>query len=102
MEALTDFKDGSLDFVYIDGNHDFRHVAEDLFEWSKKVRSGGVVSGHDYYCTIPQARNVICQVKHVVDAFVKTYQIPSFYTVGEINPHERRGDSTKTWFWVKP
>jgi hypothetical protein len=101
MDALDDFKDGSLDFVYIDGDHDFRHIAEDIFEWSKKVRAGGIVSGHDYYCTIPQARNVICQVQYVVDAYVKTYKIENFYTFGNTNPSDRRGDSTKSWFWIK-
>jgi hypothetical protein len=38
MDALNDFEDDSLDFVYIDGNHEFPYVAEDLFHWSKKVR----------------------------------------------------------------
>ncbi len=48
MEAAEDFEDNSIDFVYIDANHGFKYVAEDLWEWSKKVRSGGVISGHDY------------------------------------------------------
>src|SRR4029078_12029070 len=48
MEAVKDFKDESLDFVYIDGNHQLRYVIEDLVEWSKKIRSGGIISGHDY------------------------------------------------------
>ncbi len=100
MDAVKDFKDGSLDFVYIDGNHDFRHVAEDVSEWSKKVRKGGIVSGHDYLCTQPEARNVIIQTKHVIDAYVKTYNIKNFYTLGGTSL-ERRGDSTKSWFWIK-
>ena len=29
-EALKDFKDGSLDFIYIDGDHRFKYIAEDL------------------------------------------------------------------------
>lgn len=101
MDALKDFKDGSLDFVYIDGDHNFRHVAEDIFEWSKKVRKGGVVSGHDYLCTGSEARNVVIQVKHVIDAYVQTYEIKNFHTFGFTNPSDRRGDSTKSWFWIK-
>lgn len=49
MEAVKDFKDNSLDFVYIDGNHEFKYVWEDIVEWTKKVRVGGIVAGHDYY-----------------------------------------------------
>ena len=48
LKAVTDFKDNSLDFVYIDGNHDFVNFASDLHYWSKKVRGGGIISGHDY------------------------------------------------------
>lgn len=49
MDAISLFDDESLDFVYLDGNHDYEYVLEDITEWSKKVRKGGIVSGHDYY-----------------------------------------------------
>ncbi len=48
MDALADFKDGSLDFVYIDANHEAPFVSQDIEGWAKKVRKGGIVSGHDY------------------------------------------------------
>lgn len=48
LEASRDIKDGSLDFVYIDGDHRFSFVMLDILLWSAKVRPGGVVSGHDY------------------------------------------------------
>lgn len=95
MDALEDFDDQSLDFVYIDGDHRFRYIAEDLTEWYKKVRSGGVISGHDYFCTAPNANNVLCHVKPVVDAFVKTYGLKSFYIIGQ-------NDKTPSWVIIKP
>lgn len=49
LEAVQDHNDGSLDFVFIDANHDFDFVMRDLIEWTPKVREGGIVSGHDYY-----------------------------------------------------
>lgn len=49
MDAVKKIKDNSLDFVYIDANHSFDYVMQDLIEWSKKVRLGGVISGDDYY-----------------------------------------------------
>ena len=36
-----------LDFVYIDGNHDYQFVKKDLFLYWRKVRKGGVMGGHD-------------------------------------------------------
>ena len=46
--ALGLFTDGSLDIVYIDGNHSRRYVKKDIRNWWEKVRVGGVLSGHDY------------------------------------------------------
>ena len=48
MDALSAFKDNSLDFVFIDGNHSYDFVKEDIREWTKKVKPGGIVAGHDY------------------------------------------------------
>lgn len=42
------FEDESLDFVYIDGNHFEEYIKRDLEIWWKKVKSGGILSGHDY------------------------------------------------------
>lgn len=42
------FEDESLDFVYIDGNHEYSYVKEDIELWYPKVKKGGLVSGHDY------------------------------------------------------
>ena len=47
-DAVKDFKDESLDFVYIDANHGYAYVYEDIHEWTKKVKKGGIVAGHDY------------------------------------------------------
>lgn len=48
MKALKKFEDNSLDFVYIDANHSDPYVTQDIEGWSKKVKTGGIVSGHDY------------------------------------------------------
>jgi hypothetical protein len=48
VEASKDFEDGSLDFVYIDANHQEKYAYEDIAAWAPKVKAGGVVAGHDY------------------------------------------------------
>lgn len=47
-EASKLFADESLDFVYIDANHTYEAVKEDLNNWYRKVKSGGLIMGHDY------------------------------------------------------
>lgn len=40
--------DDSLDFVYIDGNHSYSSVREDILLYYPKLKRGGLLSGHDY------------------------------------------------------
>jgi hypothetical protein len=47
--AAPTVPDRTLDFVFIDGNHAYDYVLQDLTLWSPKVRVGGIVAGHDYY-----------------------------------------------------
>jgi hypothetical protein len=47
-DALTDVPDNSLDFVYIDADHEYPSVKFDIQQWHKKVKKGGIVSGHDF------------------------------------------------------
>lgn len=91
MDAIKEFGDESLDFVYIDANHDYKHVTEDITEWSKKVRRGGIISGHDYKISkVGTVNNTI----EAVNDFTSAQNIkPWFIWVGESAP---------SWMWVKP
>lgn len=64
--------DGSLDFVYIDGNHVYDAVMQDLTLWAPKVRKGGIVSGHDYR-VYPKQPEI--QVERAVNDYVKAHGI---------------------------
>lgn len=37
-----------LDFVYIDGNHTYDFVKKDVKLYSRKIKEGGLIAGHDY------------------------------------------------------
>lgn len=74
-DALADFKDDSLDFVYIDANHEYRHVKQDIECWSKKVRIGGIVAGDDYYMTRAGNFGVIQAIHEYVEEHNYTLNI---------------------------
>jgi len=38
----------SLDFVFIDANHSYEYVLQDIKLWLPKVKDGGVIAGHDF------------------------------------------------------
>ena len=48
VQAAPRIEDGSLDFVFIDGDHSYKGVTTDLELWVPKVRQGGLISGHDW------------------------------------------------------
>lgn len=48
IEAVKLVDDNSLDWVFIDANHEYEYIKENLTLWSKKVKIDGLVSGHDY------------------------------------------------------
>ena len=48
LEASKEVPDGSLDFVFVDANHEYQSVKEDMAAWYPKVRKQGLFAGHDY------------------------------------------------------
>ncbi len=48
VDVLAQFPDEFFDWVYIDGNHLYEHVKEDLELSFQKVRLGGLITGDDY------------------------------------------------------
>lgn len=57
VEAAKSFPDNSLDFVYIDGDHDGDASYNDMRAWYPKVKPGGVLAGHDI--VHPPIRNCV-------------------------------------------
>lgn len=51
QQASVRFDDESLDCVYLDADHSYVGVTQDLEAWWSKVKDGGLLSGHDYLNT---------------------------------------------------
>jgi len=46
--AAEDVPVWSMDFVFIDADHSYEGVRQDLISWWPKVKPGGFICGHDY------------------------------------------------------
>lgn len=80
--------DNSLDWVYIDADHRFDSVTNDLLAWYPKVRSGGIVSGHDF-------------INH--KGFGVVLAVTSFCQQMGVNELTVwKGDRSPSWHFVKP
>lgn len=65
-EALEGFKDASLDWVYVDGNHNYEVVSQDLELCLHKVKPDGIISGDDFFWQQDNKAPVRMAVKQLV------------------------------------
>ncbi len=107
-EAVDNFNDEELDFIYVDARHDYCGVRQDIEMYWPKLKEGGIMAGHDYLTA--QEVDVlsngsqdwsICEdgtihegaVRGAVDEFAKEHQLQVLMTYQERWP---------TWILRKP
>jgi len=61
-KAADTFSNFSLDFVFIDGNHLYNYVKEDILSYFLKIKAGGILAGHDYNKNSEEHLNNTCKV----------------------------------------
>lgn len=68
VAASSKFENGSIDIIFVDGDHSYEGVKADLAAWTPKMKSGGIMCGHDFWAsTVKQA---------VFDHFTSIQKIP--------------------------
>jgi hypothetical protein len=72
------------DFVYIDGCHEYESVAADIAAWWPRVKTGGILAGHDY-------GTQYLGVGRAVDEFVSRHDVELKITK----------DTPASWWFIK-
>ncbi len=60
VKAAALYKDQSLDFVFIDANHQYEYVCKDIQAWLPKIKPKGFIGGHDY--NIPDVKRAVNEI----------------------------------------
>jgi len=71
-----DFEDESIDFLFIDANHTYEYVSQDIAAYLPKIKPGGIIAGHDFNGHHPGV------VQAVIEAFigdVNVYRTEHYY-----------------------
>ena len=84
IDALGDFEDDSLDWIYLDANHSYSFIQQDLENWWPKLKSGGTMCGNAYQDDDAQVRLLDFGVIPAVDSFLEDFfdEIGNFEVLG--------------------
>ena len=93
-EAVDDFEDESIDFLFVDGNHSYNYVLEDLELYYPKVKQGGVITGDDYYMNADNYEGEK-MVQEAVNDFAEKYSL-------ELQKRGSHRGYPKNWIFIKP
>ena len=89
-DAAIEFVDNYFDFVYIDADHRYEAVLNDMHCWWNKVKPGGILGGHDYRFGVASAL-VRWGVVEAVHEFLGQYKLRSKFATVRNN-----------WYIIKP
>ena len=77
----------NIDFLYIDGAHDFDSVQSDFNNYSKLVKPGGIIGFHDLDCSDPYkfftsilGQKIICDYRNAIGLINMNSSAPNVLT----------------------
>ena len=73
LDASSVFPDQSLSFVYLDGNHSYDAVLDDLQAWWLKLKPDGLFGGHDFLNKLDEGWH--CEVRSAVTHWAEAHDL---------------------------
>lgn len=75
IKAADVFEDDFFDFIYVDGDHSYEGCLGDIQSWLPKLKTGGMMAGHDYQFNIDHSIKRVSELlegkDYFMDSFVK-------------------------------
>ena len=85
--AAAGFADESVDFIWIDGDHDEQAFRDDVQHWLPKLRQDGYLGGHDYDHPAHPGIREVCRLL-----------LPGHAVI----PADEPGGMVSSFLWQKP
>lgn len=78
LDAAKLFENTSLDFVFIDAQHEYEFVKNDIVAWLPKIKAGGILAGHDY---LKQWSGIISAVNELLSPKIEVSELCWIHSV---------------------
>jgi len=80
-DAVIEFEDESIDFVFIDGDHRYAQVLKDCQNYYAKLKKGGLFCGHDW--SLPEVYKAVVEFALNIGKFdnIKTMKQDVWYWI---------------------
>src|SRR3990167_4155332 len=81
IEASKEFKDQSIDFIFIDGCHSYPYVKNELIVWLPKMKPNSILCGHDF--PVPQIKQAVNETIGLNKVYSVTNNGSYVYKIGD-------------------
>lgn len=110
VEAATQFENNSLDVVFLDADHRYEFIKQDIDTWLPKLKQGGLLAGHDCEVIMEKGLNSLYEIFNDSDIIevlhlgvcraVMELGGKKFRSLNPNAPHESL--KSGIWYYVKP
>lgn len=97
-DAVSEFEDEFFDFFFIDADHKYGSVKEDIELWYPKVKKGGILCGHDCEFIIKDWNEFKSNLKNI--DFLQAH-MGVIEAVSERFPEANLTDTSNIWWIIK-
>ncbi len=97
IETSLDFPDNYFDFIFIDADHRYSQIKQDLIAWYPKLKKGGIFSGHDCDVSLQEYNNLSLDYKEKDCILI---HIGVIQALRELHPDVQVAGKSKIW-WKK-
>ena len=98
-QAADAMPDNTLDFCYIDADHRYEAVKQDIELWIPKVKVGGIICGHDY---VNDGNIYNTTDKSLIGMFGVQRAVKEFAVRDGWDVHVTDSEDWPSWFAYKP
>ena len=98
-QAAFAMLDNTLDFCYIDADHRYEAAKQDIELWLSKVKSGGIICGHDY---VPDGNLYNQADGSLIGLFGVQRAVNEFAASDGWDVHVTKSEDWPSWFAFKP